>query len=71
MLGRLCGSRLEKLGLIGNRLSSYKELKIFEKFGNLRQLDLYRKDIPNNNPFCEDLKTYYSEVLILKNIENL
>ena len=56
---------------MSNKLSSLKEIKIFDKFNTIRSIDIYDENMPNNNPFCEDLNTLYSEFLLLKNIKGI
>ncbi len=62
---------MEKVSLVANKLSTLKEIKIFEKFNSIKSIDIYDENMPNNNPFCEDLNTFYSEFLLLKNIKNI
>ena len=70
-LAKLSGSKLEKVSLVANKLSSFKEIKIFDKFNTLKSIDIYDENMPNNNPFCDDLNTLYSEFLLLKNIKEI
>jgi len=55
---------------VGNKLGNIRELKILEKISSLLQLDFHDSEF-GSNPFCKNLNTYYSEILMMNNCERI
>lgn len=59
---------LQSLIIPDNSLNNLKEIKLLQMFSNLKEV-VFHKNAEQSNPFCKDLRLYYSEVIQLDNIE--
>lgn len=61
---------LQSLIMYDNNLNNLKELKLLQAFPNLKEI-IFHKSLEQSNPYCRDLRLYYSEAIQLDNIEKI